>query len=166
VPGNIWKAAGLPHIPTQVALIQSPTTAARRDTAITNPSHLFSLASFQNSVISKWRGAEAIHEESRPKLASGRSTMSDNANDNSNEFSDDLLRGASEISQFMFGSSAFRRRVYHLRATSTLPIVSIGSMLCMRKSAFFEWLEVREQRARPANDNAKPVEKNVKYGKL
>ncbi len=59
---------------------------------------------------------------------------------------DDLLRGAGEIAQFVFGSTAHRRKVYYLTgdARVRLPHFKIGSVLCARKSTLIRWIEERE----------------------
>jgi hypothetical protein len=69
------------------------------------------------------------------------------------EFSQDLLRGAEEIAQFLFGDRELRRKVYHLVATSNLPVFKLGSMICARKSVLLNW--IREQEARHNNNNRK-----------
>jgi hypothetical protein len=69
------------------------------------------------------------------------------------EFANDMLRGAEEISTFLFGSAEQRRRVYHLIATSNFPSFKLGSMICARKSVLLKWVEDQEQRH--ANDNQK-----------
>ena len=67
-------------------------------------------------------------------------------------FSADMLRGADEIAAFLFGSRLERRKVYHLAASSNLPIFKLGSMLCARKSVLMAWVEAQERRH--ANDNS------------
>ncbi len=73
------------------------------------------------------------------------------ANDNDPDFAQDLLRGADEISEFLFGDRKLRRKTYYLCATSRLPHFKLGSMICARKSTLIQW--VAEQEARhAAND--------------
>jgi hypothetical protein len=62
------------------------------------------------------------------------------------EFADDLLRGAEEIAEFLFGDRKQRRKVYHLVATSNLPVFKLGSMICARKSVLLKWVESQESR--------------------
>lgn len=62
------------------------------------------------------------------------------------QFSKDLLRGAEEIAEFVFGDRTRRRKVYHLVATSNLPIFKLGSMICARKSVLLKWIEDQEDR--------------------
>jgi hypothetical protein len=83
------------------------------------------------------------------------------AEDN-NDLSRDLLRGADEIAQFLFGAENRRRKVYHLVATSKLPVFKLGSMICARKSILLKWIE--DQEGRHANDNREPSQKSVKTG--
>jgi hypothetical protein len=76
------------------------------------------------------------------------------ANDNDPELAEDLLRGAKEIAIFLYGSPNFRRRVFHLIATSKLPHFKLGSMICARKSVLLHW--IKQQEERHANDNCMP----------
>jgi hypothetical protein len=80
------------------------------------------------------------------------------------EFAKDMLRGAEEIAQFLYGSAEQRRKVYHLAATSNLPIFKLGSMLCARKSVLLKWVE--DQELRHANDNHIQEGKSVGTGKV
>jgi hypothetical protein len=57
-----------------------------------------------------------------------------------------LLRGAKEIAQFLFGSNEHRRKVFHLVATSNIPVFKLGAMICARKSILREWIEAQEGR--------------------
>jgi hypothetical protein len=69
------------------------------------------------------------------------------------EFAQDLLRGAEEIALFLFGDRKQRRRVYHLIATSNLPVFKLGSMICARKSVLLKW--IADQEVRRNGDNRK-----------
>jgi len=80
------------------------------------------------------------------------------------EFAKDLLRGAEEIAEYLYGDRRLRRKIYHLSATSNLPIFKLGSVICMRKSVLHKWLEDQEQRH--ANDNNEYTGKAVKSGKV
>ncbi len=62
------------------------------------------------------------------------------------EFAKDMLRGADDIAQFLFGASDQRRKVYHLAATSTLPVFKLGSMICARRSVLLKWVTEQETR--------------------
>jgi len=62
------------------------------------------------------------------------------------EFARDLLRGAEEIAQFLYGDRELRRKVYHLVATSNLPVFKLGSMICARKSVLLKWVAEQESR--------------------
>jgi hypothetical protein len=53
--------------------------------------------------------------------------------------SGDILRGAAEISKFLFGEKNRKRKVYYLAARDILPVFRVGSMLCARKSALTDW---------------------------
>ncbi|TAN58860.1 MAG: hypothetical protein EPN20_15865 [Magnetospirillum sp.] len=58
-----------------------------------------------------------------------------------------MLRGAAAIAEFLFGSKKLRRRVYHLAATSRLPVCRVGSMICARRSTLTGWIDEQERRA-------------------
>jgi hypothetical protein len=62
------------------------------------------------------------------------------------EFAKDMLRGAEEIAEFLYGSREERRKVYHLVATSHLPVFKLGSMICARRSVMLKWIESQEGR--------------------
>jgi hypothetical protein len=59
----------------------------------------------------------------------------------------DLLQGAADIAEFLFGSPGERRRIYHLAERSRLPVFRIGVTLCARKSALVAWIEAQENAA-------------------
>lgn len=58
--------------------------------------------------------------------------------------SDDMLRGADAIADFM---GMKRRQIYHLTETSRLPVFRVGSVLCARRSTLLGWVEDQELRA-------------------
>ena len=60
--------------------------------------------------------------------------------------SDDLLRGAEAIADFLYGDSTQRRKVYHLAESSRLPIFRLGSVLCARRTVLLHWITEQEQR--------------------
>jgi len=60
---------------------------------------------------------------------------------------DDMLRGADEIAEHLFGDRRARRKVYHLAETSRLPVFRMGSVLCARKTTLLRWIEDQEQAA-------------------
>ena len=62
------------------------------------------------------------------------------------EFAPDLLRGAEEIAEFLFGDPDHRRKVYHLAETSRLPVFRLGSLLCARRSTLLDWVAQQERR--------------------
>jgi hypothetical protein len=78
------------------------------------------------------------------------------------DFSQDLLRGAEEIAEFLFGDQKLRRQVYHLAATTKLPTFKLGSMICARKSVLLKWIE--NQEGRHANDNREQTVKAAGNG--
>jgi hypothetical protein len=60
---------------------------------------------------------------------------------------DDLLRGADQIAEFLFGNPGERRKIYHLAESSRLPGFRLGSVLCARKSTLTTWIAEQERRA-------------------
>jgi hypothetical protein len=59
---------------------------------------------------------------------------------------DDILRGADEIAEFIFGPCGSRRKVYYLAECTKLPIFRLGSGLCARRSVLMRWIEGQEER--------------------
>lgn len=70
----------------------------------------------------------------------------------SDELADDLLRGADEIAEFIFGKRGGRRKIYYLAETSHLPVFRLGAVLCARKSVLMRWIAGQESRVRPFSD--------------
>jgi hypothetical protein len=64
----------------------------------------------------------------------------------SHELADDLLRGADEIAEFIFGKRGGRRKVYYLAECSRLPVFRLGSVLCARRSVLMGWIAGQERR--------------------
>ena len=61
---------------------------------------------------------------------------------------DDLLRGADEIAEFIFGKKGGRRKIYYLAETSHLPVFRLGAVLCARRSVLLRWISGQESRVR------------------
>lgn len=56
----------------------------------------------------------------------------------------DLLHGADDIAEFLYGDRKYRRRVYHLVETRQIPVFRLGGRLTARRSTLvhaFEKLE-------------------------
>jgi hypothetical protein len=66
--------------------------------------------------------------------------------DTPNELADDILRGADQIAEFIFGERGNRRKVYYLAECSRLPVFRLGSVLCARKSVLLRWISGQESR--------------------
>jgi len=73
-------------------------------------------------------------------------------NEPSHELANDLLRGADEIAEFIFGARGSRRKIYYLAETSHLPVFRLGSMLCARRSVIERWIAGQECRVRPRGE--------------
>ncbi|SDO58958.1 hypothetical protein SAMN05216360_1291 [Methylobacterium phyllostachyos] len=57
----------------------------------------------------------------------------------------DVLHGAREIAQFVFGDPKKQRKVYHLCSTGQLPFFYLGSVLCSRRSSLARAIQQKEQ---------------------
>lgn len=75
-------------------------------------------------------------------------------NDVSQELADDLLHGADEIAEFIFGKRGGRRKVYYLAETSHLPVFRLGAQLCARRSVLLRWISGQESRVRPSHSSS------------
>lgn len=64
---------------------------------------------------------------------------------------DDLLVGAGAISQFMFGTTKERRRVYWLVETGQIPTFRLGTAICARKSTILRDVAQREETSAELN---------------
>jgi hypothetical protein len=62
------------------------------------------------------------------------------------DLADDILRGADEIAEFLFGDKTSRRKVYYLAECTKLPIFRLGSVLCARRSVLLNWISGQENR--------------------
>jgi hypothetical protein len=65
------------------------------------------------------------------------------------ELASDLLRGADEIAEFIFGDRGSRRKVYYLAECTKLPVFRLGSVLCARRSVLLNWIAGQESRVSP-----------------
>jgi hypothetical protein len=76
-------------------------------------------------------------------------------NNTPDKLAGDLLRGADEIAEFIFGAreSRSRRKVYYLAATSHLPVFRLGAVLCARKSVLLGWISGQESRVLPPDQS-------------
>lgn len=64
---------------------------------------------------------------------------------------DDLLRGAEDIAEFIFGDRRQRRKIYHIVETSNLPTFRLGGILCGRKSVLMRWIAQQESKTGETN---------------
>lgn len=76
---------------------------------------------------------------SRPAIAATVPSASD-------RLADDILHGAAEIAEFLFGDRNVRRKVYHLAERSQLPVFRYGAQLKARRSTLLKWIADQEQR--------------------
>ena len=63
--------------------------------------------------------------------------------------SGDLLKGAAQIAEFLFGDRNARRKVYYLAETNQLPVIRLAG-ICARKSTLMAFIEEQERRGREA----------------
>lgn len=56
----------------------------------------------------------------------------------------DMLCGASEIAEFLFGNPKARRRVYHFYEQHGMPGFKVGNGLYARRSTLLKWIEDKE----------------------
>ena len=63
----------------------------------------------------------------------------------------DLLRGADEIAEFIFGKRSSRRKVYYLAEYTRIPVFRLGSVLCARRSVLMNWISTQENRTTPTS---------------
>jgi hypothetical protein len=71
---------------------------------------------------------------------------------------DDMLCGADEIAQFLFGPNSSRRKVYYLAASTRIPVFRLGTKLCARRSVLLNWIAGQENRVqfRSSAPNSRP----------
>jgi hypothetical protein len=71
--------------------------------------------------------------------------ISNNTPLSSHSMAGDILRGAEEIADFLFGEDPkHRRKVCNLVHTNSLPTFRIGANICARKSVLLAWIEKQE----------------------
>lgn len=63
------------------------------------------------------------------------------------DLSSDILRGADQIAEFMFGDAKMRRQIYHLAEKKKLPHFRMGNILCARRSTLLAWIAEQEKAA-------------------
>lgn len=72
----------------------------------------------------------------------------------------DILHGAEEIAEFLYGDRKSRRKVYHLVESGHIPFFKIGNNVCTRKSVLLDWIEEQERgqtpRQNPAGNDQSP----------
>ena len=65
----------------------------------------------------------------------------------SRELSDDLLRGAAAIAEFLYGDAEERRKVYALHEKRAIPTFLLNNIIHARKSSIMRAIEAHEQAA-------------------
>ena len=69
--------------------------------------------------------------------------------DTSPDFDDDILRGADEIAEFLYGDKANRRKILYL-IKCKLPVFRLGAVLCARRSVLLNWIAEQKNGGAPA----------------
>jgi hypothetical protein len=60
-----------------------------------------------------------------------------------------MIEGAAAIAEFIFRSPhpRYRRKIYYLAENSKIPIMRLGSRLCLRPSTYKSWIAGQEARS-------------------
>lgn len=56
----------------------------------------------------------------------------------------DILYGADQIAEFLYGHRKHRRKVYNLVETGRMPHFRLGAGICARRSVLLRWIEAQE----------------------
>jgi hypothetical protein len=73
-----------------------------------------------------------------------------------------MIEGAAAIAEFIYRSREPRylRKIYYLAQTSKIPIMRLGSRLCLRPSTYKRWIASQEARSvKNAKPNAQACER-------
>jgi hypothetical protein len=57
----------------------------------------------------------------------------------------DILYGAEQIAQFLYGNPKYRRKVYNIIGREGLPNFRLGAIICSRKSVLLDWITRQEK---------------------
>lgn len=70
----------------------------------------------------------------------------------------DVLYGAAEIAEHLFGSKAYAQRVWDLKRRSKVPFFKLGGTICARISVLDGWIQRQEaaNSGGAANDRGGP----------
>jgi hypothetical protein len=65
--------------------------------------------------------------------------------------SGDLLEGAAQIAEFLYGSSDTkrRRRIFYLAERRLIPVFRMGETICARRSTLTQWMGEQERKTTP-----------------
>jgi hypothetical protein len=66
--------------------------------------------------------------------------------DTSPDFDDDILRGADEIAEFIFGDKTHRRKILYLVKCTKLPVFRLDGVLCARRSVLLSYRGAKKPR--------------------
>jgi hypothetical protein len=72
-------------------------------------------------------------------------------NNTTQPLADDILRGAEEIAEFIFGDKKSRRKIYYLSECTRIPVFRLGSVLCARRSVLLNWITGQENKVSRPN---------------
>ena len=85
-----------------------------------------------------------LHEGKRPpELRGDRATAHRSM---TNISSGDVLEGAAQIAEFLYGSSDTkrRRRIFYLAERRLIPVFRMGETICARRSTLTRWMSEQE----------------------
>ena len=102
------------------------------------------LTLYHRDAVSNFAGRRCFANTNVKVNLKGRNMGSD---ESSSALSDDLLKGADEIAEFLLGDGSKRRQIYHLAQRSSIPVFKLASTLCARKSRLLIWIEEQELHA-------------------
>src|ERR1700686_1706384 len=97
------------------------------------------------------RATEPDYQQQRGRYIMDPPTV---PNEEPRGLADDILRGADEIAEFIFGTKDSRRKIYYLAECSRLPVFRLGSVLCARRSVLLTWIAAQESKALPQESSA------------
>jgi len=56
----------------------------------------------------------------------------------------DILYGAEQIAEFVYGDKRYRRKVYNLIVTGRMPHFRLGVIVCARRTVLLKWIASQE----------------------
>jgi hypothetical protein len=104
------------------------------DSPVTDASTLDALAALLEQAKESGKLTGLLESAAHPQAASGPAGA----------LARDILYGAGEIAEFLYGERKFRRKIYNLIASDRLPHFRLGTSICGRKSMLVNWIAKQE----------------------